>query len=217
MLQVFYLDVTKVDQDVAYTCMLQTYVFKCFQVFLTYVCKCVIWMLHMFGMVLKCFFRVFTSVSHACFKCSIYLILHVSTIASGCFKKIGCYTWNACEKWLAARATFRAAWATSGAVRATSRAVRAHCWCARSRAQRVLALARSLCGTFRTLAPRLDVRALASPFWKTYFSLTLSICVLNVPGMLGIKLGAMPAEEAMQEYITIVQELFPTGIQVQVR
>jgi hypothetical protein len=31
------------------------------------------------------------------------------------------------------------------------------------------------------------------------------------------KLGAMPTEEAMQEYITIVQELFPTGIQVQVR
>jgi len=37
MLQVFYLDVVKVDLDVAYTCMLQAYVFKCFSS-VSYVC-----------------------------------------------------------------------------------------------------------------------------------------------------------------------------------
>jgi hypothetical protein len=42
----FYLNVTKLDLDVAYTCMLQAYVFKCFQAFHTYVCKCFIWILY---------------------------------------------------------------------------------------------------------------------------------------------------------------------------
>ena len=37
MLQIFYLDVTKVDLDVAYTCMLQAYVFKCYSG-VSYVC-----------------------------------------------------------------------------------------------------------------------------------------------------------------------------------
>jgi hypothetical protein len=35
----FYLDIAKVDLDVAYTCTLQVYIFKCFQMFHTYVCK----------------------------------------------------------------------------------------------------------------------------------------------------------------------------------
>ena len=51
MLQVFCLDVAKVDLDVAYTCMLQAYISSVFQLFHTYVCKCFIWMLHMFVMV----------------------------------------------------------------------------------------------------------------------------------------------------------------------
>jgi hypothetical protein len=48
MLEVFYLNVAKVDLDVAYTCMLQAYVFKCFRCFIH--CKCFIWVLHMFAM-----------------------------------------------------------------------------------------------------------------------------------------------------------------------
>jgi hypothetical protein len=35
----FYLDIAKVDLDVAYTSTLQVYIFKCFQMFHTYVCK----------------------------------------------------------------------------------------------------------------------------------------------------------------------------------
>jgi hypothetical protein len=53
MLQVFYLNVAKVDLEVAYTCMLQEYEY--FQVFHTYVCKYLILMLRMFAMVFKCF------------------------------------------------------------------------------------------------------------------------------------------------------------------
>ena len=86
MLQVFCLDVAKVDLDVAYTCMLQAYVSKCFHVFYTYVCKCFIWMLHMFAIVFKYFSGVLASVSNAYFKCFICLLLYVATAASGCFK-----------------------------------------------------------------------------------------------------------------------------------
>jgi hypothetical protein len=87
MLQVLYIDIAKVDRDVAYIVMaihvcfkcmfqmfhlFQTYVasvlsgcciymhvtsicFKCSKCFHTHVCKCFIWMLHMFAMVFKCF------------------------------------------------------------------------------------------------------------------------------------------------------------------
>jgi hypothetical protein len=210
MLQVFYL-------DVAYTCMLQTYVFKFFQVFVTYVGKCVIWMLHMFRMVFKCFLGVFASVSNACFDCFICLILYVATITSGCFKKIGCYTWDACEKWLAARATFRAAWATSGATRATSKAVQAHCRCARSRTQRALALARSLCGHLPDASAQIGRPGASKSVLKNLLQFNIVHMCSEYARNAWHKLGAMPTEEAMQEYITIVQELFPTGIQVQVR
>jgi hypothetical protein len=47
MLQMFYLDVAKVDVHVAIIC------FMCFQVFHTYVYKCFIWILHMFALVFK--------------------------------------------------------------------------------------------------------------------------------------------------------------------
>jgi hypothetical protein len=53
-----------------------------------YVCKCFIWMLHMFAMVFKCFSSIFTSISDTCFKCFICLLLYVATVASGC-------TWKA--------------------------------------------------------------------------------------------------------------------------
>jgi hypothetical protein len=59
--------------------------FKCFQVFHMYVYEYFIWMLHMFAMVFKCFSDVFTSVSDACFKCSICRLLYVATATSECF------------------------------------------------------------------------------------------------------------------------------------
>jgi hypothetical protein len=49
--------------------------FKCFQEFHAYVCKCFIWILHMFAIIFKCFSDVFVSVSDACFKCFICLFL----------------------------------------------------------------------------------------------------------------------------------------------
>jgi hypothetical protein len=54
MLQVFYLDVAKVDLDVAYTCILQAYVSSVF----------------------RCFIRMFASVSSGCFIC-LQLFLNV--------------------------------------------------------------------------------------------------------------------------------------------
>jgi hypothetical protein len=110
-LQVFYLDVVKLDLDVAYTCLLQAYVFKCFQVFHAYVCKCFISMLHMFAMVFKCFSGIFTSVLSVFF-CMLQL-LHLDVS-----KVVGCCTWDTRCKWLAA-------WMASGAAPA-------HCWCTRS-------------------------------------------------------------------------------------
>jgi hypothetical protein len=51
---IVYLDVTKVDLDVAYTCILQAYVSSFSGV--SYVCyKCFIWMLHTFCNGYKCF------------------------------------------------------------------------------------------------------------------------------------------------------------------
>jgi hypothetical protein len=78
MLQVFYLDIAKVDLDVAYTCMLQAYVssvFRCFVRMFASVSSDFIRMLHMFAMVFKCILGVFVSVSDACFKCFICLFL----------------------------------------------------------------------------------------------------------------------------------------------
>ena len=60
-----------------------------FQVFLgvPYVCLQVfLWMLHMFAMVFKYFSDVFVSGLDVCFKCFIYLLLYVATVASGYFK-----------------------------------------------------------------------------------------------------------------------------------
>jgi hypothetical protein len=86
---VFYVDVAKVDVDVEYTYMLQACVFKCFQVFHTYVCKCFIYMLHMFVMVFKCFeaFGAFARVSYACFKHFICLSLYITIVCMRIFRK----------------------------------------------------------------------------------------------------------------------------------
>jgi hypothetical protein len=62
MLHAFYIDVAKVDLDVAYTCILQAYVSNVADVSYVY-CKCFIWVLHMFAMLHTCF-RVFSAVLH---------------------------------------------------------------------------------------------------------------------------------------------------------
>jgi hypothetical protein len=71
MLQVFSLNVAKVDLDITYTCMLQAYVSKCF-----------IWILHMFAMFFrhfhKCFIRLF-QVFHLSFFCMLQL-LHLNVL-----------------------------------------------------------------------------------------------------------------------------------------
>jgi hypothetical protein len=72
MLQVFYLDIAKLDLDVVYTCLLQAYVSSVSRVL--YICyKCFICMLHMFAMVFKHFhkclkrwFQVFHLSSSVC-------------------------------------------------------------------------------------------------------------------------------------------------------
>jgi hypothetical protein len=55
MLQVFHLNVAKVDLDVAYTCMLQA----CFPGVSDVRYKCFIWILHMFCNDYNCVFLVF--------------------------------------------------------------------------------------------------------------------------------------------------------------
>jgi hypothetical protein len=86
MLQVFYLDVEKVDLDIAYTSMLKTYVSSVFHMFHTYVSKCFIWMLHMFAMLSNVFqafsqmFQTLVSSVTSVFFCMLQLV------ASGCFK-----------------------------------------------------------------------------------------------------------------------------------
>jgi hypothetical protein len=69
MFQVFYLDVAKVDLDVAYTCIFQSYVFKCF--------RCFIHMLQVFYLDvayvlqwLHTCFQVFLGVCK-CFRCTL--------------------------------------------------------------------------------------------------------------------------------------------------
>jgi hypothetical protein len=85
-MQVFYLDVVKVDLDAAYTCMLQAYVSTVFRSFIRMFasvssgcCICLQWFSNVFQ-------TFFVSVADACFKCFIYFILYVVTIVSGCFK-----------------------------------------------------------------------------------------------------------------------------------
>jgi hypothetical protein len=68
MLQVFHLDVAKVDLNVSYTCMLQTYVFKCFRCFVhmlqmfhvdvAYVCNGYTCVFQVFLVFYKCFRRM---------------------------------------------------------------------------------------------------------------------------------------------------------------
>jgi hypothetical protein len=86
MLQVFCLDVAKVDMNVAYTCMLQAYISSVFRCFIRMLASvsfgCCIY-LQWFSNV---FLDVFASVSDTCFRCFICLLLYVATVVSRCFK-----------------------------------------------------------------------------------------------------------------------------------
>jgi hypothetical protein len=89
MLHAFYIDVAKVDLDVAYTCILQAYVSNVADVSYVY-CKCFIWVLHMFAMLHTCF-RVFSAVLHksvwdVCCKCFSFFWKYVASISSECSK-----------------------------------------------------------------------------------------------------------------------------------
>jgi hypothetical protein len=68
MLLVFYLNVTKIDLDVTYTCMLQAYVLSVIRYF--------IWTLHMFAVGFKCFSDVFAFVFIHLFQ-----VFHLSSFA----------------------------------------------------------------------------------------------------------------------------------------
>ena len=108
----FRIDVVKVDRDYCicyngYTCMLQASVSNVLSVLLDVCCKCfyldVAYVSHIclqvflpgccicFAMTFQVFLGVFASVSNACFKCFICLLLYVASVASGCFKsRSGC-------------------------------------------------------------------------------------------------------------------------------
>jgi hypothetical protein len=93
MLQVFHVDVIKLDRDIAYVAMVVHVCCKlcCSQYFICFLdvcckcvildvayvshicCKCFIWMLCMFLQWFQVFLGVFVSVSDACFKCFICL------------------------------------------------------------------------------------------------------------------------------------------------
>jgi hypothetical protein len=74
---VFCLDVAVVDLDVVYTCMLQVYVSSVFRCFHTYVCKFHLDVAYV-SSGFQMFSDVFASVSNACFKCFICLLLYVT-------------------------------------------------------------------------------------------------------------------------------------------
>ena len=76
----FYMDVAKVDLDVAYTCMLQAYVLSVSGV--SYVCyKCFIWMLHMFAIATHVFLSFFW-----CLQVIQLFRMYVANISSRCCK-----------------------------------------------------------------------------------------------------------------------------------
>ena len=111
--------------------------FKYFQVFHMYVCKCFIWMLHMFAMVFKYFSGVFASVSDALFQ-----VFHPSSfVRYKCF--IDYCIWNAHGKRPTARAMFVAACD--------------HYWCAPSGVRLARRLFTRCTGSVRMLAPARDV------------------------------------------------------------
>jgi hypothetical protein len=116
-------------------------------------------MLHMFALVFKCFSGVFVSVSDACFKCLIYLLLYVATVASGCFKSRSGVTHG-----IRVESGRRRGWRSGQRGRCPGGA--GHTAGALSHEPNALcARLLPLRGSVRTLTPRTDVRALASLFF----------------------------------------------------
>jgi hypothetical protein len=100
----FHLDVTKVDLDIAYTCMLQAYFSNGFRCFASVLSGCSIY-LQWFQVFFRCFCKCFKRMFQVFYLSSLYVI----TVAYGCFKSIRGCTWDAHGKWLEVRATFGAA------------------------------------------------------------------------------------------------------------
>ena len=92
MFQIFHLFQTNVagvlsgcckkDLDVVYTCMLRAYVSSVFRYFIRMFAS----VSSRFCICLQCCSSVFASVLDACFKCFIYLLLYVATVAFRYFK-----------------------------------------------------------------------------------------------------------------------------------
>jgi hypothetical protein len=103
---VFYIDVAKVDRDIAYVAMVVhvccKLLFPMFHLLFRRMLQvCLFWMLHIFHTYVasvlsrccvcfcngfKCFSDVFANVSDACSKCFICLQTYVASVASECFK-----------------------------------------------------------------------------------------------------------------------------------
>ena len=91
MLQVFHMDVTKVDRDVAYVvivlhvrCKLMFPMFHLF-FFRRMLQVCLFWCTYVLQW-FQVFLGVFASVSNTCFKCSVFLQVHVAKVSSTYFK-----------------------------------------------------------------------------------------------------------------------------------
>jgi hypothetical protein len=88
MLQVFYLDVAKLDRDVRYIC-------KCFKCFQTYVTSVLSWCLHIFAMITHVLSSFLSGLQ--VFQMYVICVLACFVLTCKCF--VRCYTCcNACEK-----------------------------------------------------------------------------------------------------------------------
>jgi hypothetical protein len=130
-------------------------------------CICLQWFLNVFQ-------TFFASVSDACFKCFIYLILYVTTVTSGCFKNRsgvahGIHVGSSWQHGPTAGAVAR----EPDVLGARSLRVRAPSGHQNRRARRSLT---PYTGTFWTLAPGLNVRALANPITYTPYHIRIARC-----------------------------------------
>jgi hypothetical protein len=96
VLQVFHIDVPKVDRDITYVAMIShtccKRVFQMFHLFFRSMLQvCLFWVCYpnvtyVLQWIFKCFLDVFANVLDACFKCFIRLQTYVANISSECFK-----------------------------------------------------------------------------------------------------------------------------------
>jgi len=99
MLQVFHMDVAKLDRDVTYVAMVVLYVAcvysKCFIYFFRHMFASVFtWMLHMFYLdvayILQLLFQAFFGCFYKCFRCMLQVFelfgTYVASVSCGCFR-----------------------------------------------------------------------------------------------------------------------------------